>query len=601
MAKRHDVSFGYHLPRRGSTIDQANNDSYSRIDDGDTSTCWKSNPYLDSYFTGDDNNAHPQWICIDFRTPTTLDTVKIQWGKPYATDFTIEGWIGEHTGDGVPSTDGDGVWKKLCGVTLSRGEQSPDDYMFPAVTVRYLRVVMRRSAGKPTGAGDPRDQIGYAIREIYAGTTDKAGTFTDKIVHGKANSRQTWIMASSADPWHTAADIDKRVEQPSFDRVFASGLTRGQDMLMPVAVAYDTPENAAAELQYVRLRNFAVTEVELGEEPDGQYLSPEDYGALFVQFARALKAVDPAIKLGGPSFQTAEKGWRYWPDAKNDRNWLKRFLAYMDRHGHIDDFTFFSFEWYPFDDTGAPPAGQLLLQPQMMRTALNFSAPPRQIPWYMTEFGYSAFAGQPEVSMAGALMNADIALTFLSLGGQRAYLYGYEPAELIKEQNPGASYGNLALFLADGNGQAKQPFATYYGARLLTRNWLQPGKDPHRIVASEVKNSTGRSTHWVVACAVARPDGALGVVLINKDPARAHIVRVVDTGGRSYDGPLNVYQYSSHQYAWHPAGENGFADPDLPPVHFALKGQPADGLILPPFSMTVLQLSDASRTNQPHL
>ena len=34
-------------------------------------------------------------------------------------------------------------------------------------------------------------------------------------------------------------------------------------------------------------RGYPVSHIEMGEEPDGQYMLPEDYGALYLQFATA--------------------------------------------------------------------------------------------------------------------------------------------------------------------------------------------------------------------------------------------------------------------------------------------------------------------------
>ncbi len=588
------VCYGYRLPRRGSTIDQANNDSYSRVDDGDTSSYWKSNPYLDRRFTHEPNDLHPQWLVIDLGRRQTVDAARILWGQPYATRYRVEYWKGVdpiYINENPP-----GEWTPFPWGSVSRGRGGDETLRLSPqpISARFFRLMMSASSDNGAArAGDARDAVGYAVREIYLGRQNR-GLLHDLLRHGRRRELQTVIFASSTDPWHRAEDIDYRIEQPGFDRVFHSGLTNGLPLLTPVGLLYDTPENAAAALRFLRARGYPVTQIEMGEEPDGQYMTPEDYGALYVQWADALHAVDPRVKLGGPGFQTAIYGWRAWPDARHNASWMNRFLRYLHARGHDRDFNFFSFEWYPFDDVCARTAPQLAIAPQLLAGVmdrLRSDGVPHRIPWLITEYGYSAFAGQAEVEMPAALLNAEIVCQFLTLGGDAAYLYGYEPNEPIKESTSCDTWGNLMILQGDENRQARYRLPAYYGAALLAKEWAQPGSGAHGLyrVSCDIRNAQGQPL--VTAYAVRRPDRQWSVLLLNKDPRRAWPVRVQfarEGAAPTFTGPVDLFQYGPAQYAWHAAKDEGHPLRSLPPVRRRLAAPP-ERVTLPPYSLTLLR------------
>ena len=135
------------------------------------------------------------------------------------------------------------------------------------------------------------------------------------------------------DPWHEPSDLfvaPDRMEsgdQPGFDLFFTSGITRGLPAIVPVAMLYGTPEDSAAQLTYLKKRGYAISQIEMGEEPDGQYMLPEDYGALYLQWATALHRVDPAFKLGGPVFEGVTEDIKAWPDARAGLRGLNAYLT----------------------------------------------------------------------------------------------------------------------------------------------------------------------------------------------------------------------------------------------------------------------------------
>jgi F5/8 type C domain len=593
-------SYGYPLRHRGFTRNGGTEfDGFSRLDDGDPQSYWKSNPYLTKQFTGEDDSLHPQWVVIALDKTENVNAIRIDWTDPYAQDFEVQYW----TGDGDAMDDQDkGAWKTFShgAVTQAKGGTTTLGLDESAVTAKYVRIVMTRSSNTcdTHGSADRRNCVGYAIRELYLGNLDNQGEFKD-LLHHSPDQKQTLTLCSSVDPWHEPSDLylaPDRMEsgdQPGFDLFFTSGITRGLPAIVPVAMLYSTPEDAAAQMTYIKKRGYPVSYIEMGEEPDGQYMQPEDYATLYLQFASALHGVDPNFKVGGPVFEGVTEDIKAWPDAQGRTSWLGRFLDYLRAHQRIQDLAFMSFEHYPYDGCETPWEN-LYQEPELithiMKVWRDDGLPPG-IPLLDTET--NAHGGEASVDIFGALWLADSFGGFLSAGGQSTHYYhdlSYSPPHPACAN----SWGTYHLFMVNDHYEVQQPTSQFFATQLITQEWAEPKDAEHRmyLASSDVKDSQGHVL--VTAYALERPDGQWSLMLINKDRDRPHRVRIAfhDASAQrdaSFAGPVAMITFGKAQYQWHPDRKKGHADPDGPARISTPHGSEGTRYTLPAASLTVLR------------
>jgi hypothetical protein len=152
------------------------------------------------------------------------------------------------------------------------------------------------------------------------------------------------------------------------------------------------------------------------------------------------------------------------------------------------------------------------------------------------------------------------------------------------------------LFSMNDDGTIGQRFATYFGARLLTQEWLQPGDGVHEIylATSNVRNADGEEL--ITAYAVHRPDGLWSLLLINKDPKRAFQTNLIFRKGQTaatsgFDGRLDVFQYSTQQYVLGGTSTNPYPVRAEEPDHKVMQSSyPGPTQIsLPAYSLTVIR------------
>ncbi|MDM7854715.1 cellulose binding domain-containing protein [Cellulomonas alba] len=441
-----------------------------------------------------------------------------------------------------------------------------------------VQVTVNSRAGLAT-TGDAAVGVNHAVWDTDLGTDTvadllhDAGTQIMRYPGGSYSDIYHW-KDNTAPGGYVAPDTD-------FDH-FMAGVHRAGAQAMVIAnYGTGTPQEAADWVRYANVeKQDGVRYWEIGNElyGNGHYgaswesddhpaKTPAEYATNLVQFSRAMKAVDPTIKIGAVLTTPGN-----WPDGLvgdgDAGTWNQVVLSIA-----APDIDFAILHWYP-GGSSAPVALGKVAQVRditaMTRQLLDRYSPDRRLGIAVTEMN----AGYGENTQPGALFAADAYAALLENGVFTVDWWdvhnGPGTASTVAGQTDFNDFGLLSSGTCTSDGSACEPprntpFAPYYGISLVSR-LARPGAEFLR---------TGSSDPLVVAHAARQPDGDLAVLLANEDPDAARAVTM------SYQG----YQpAASAQVLSYGNGDS----------RITTSSGSAATRMLPPYSLTVLLLHPSS-------
>jgi hypothetical protein len=295
--------------------------------------------------------------------------------------------------------------------------------------------------------------------------------------------------------------------------------------------------------------------------------SPAQYARTVIEYADAMKAVDPTVKIGAVLTTPAN-----WPDAVtadgDQANWNQTVLSIA---GSKIDFVIL--HWYPPQTSAADVLTKPALVPDTMylvRQQLAMYAGPNaaNIGVAVTETS-SVVAPNTQ---PGALYLADSFSSLLENGVFSVDWWNvHNGAGTVSTVDGQTDYGDWGLLSSAGCSTACEPalntpFAPYYGLRMMS-TFAHPGDQFVRAASGQP---------LVGAHAVRRPNGDLAVLLVNKDPANAQTVTLGYAGFTPAAAAPKVFSFTTGATAL-TSGEAGTAGTQT----------------LPPYSLTTVLLHPA--------
>ncbi|MBQ1046125.1 cellulose binding domain-containing protein [Micromonospora sp. C72] len=368
-----------------------------------------------------------------------------------------------------------------------------------------------------------------------------------------------------------------------FDTFMAGAQRVGAEPMIIANYGTGTPAEAAAWVRYANVtKGYGAKWWTVGNENygNGHYgsaweaddhpdKSASQYARLVIEYADAMKAVDPTVKVGAVLTMPGN-----WPDgitAGSDPGpWNQTVLSLA---GPKIDFV--DVHWYPGGNaadslarTNHLPDAAWLLRQQIARYA---GPGADRIGISFTELNVDA----GRTTAPGALFLADAYSGLLEQGVFTVQWWNvHNGIGTVSEVAGQTDYGDFGM-LSSGNcasdGEVCQPpfntpFAPYHALSMMNL-FVRPGDQLVRA---------GTDQPLVAAHAVRRPDGSVAVLLLNKDPENAHPVTLDYAGFTPADEAPTVHTLAN--------GATGISTG---------RSGDATARTLPPYSLTTLVLRPA--------
>lgn len=358
----------------------------------------------------------------------------------------------------------------------------------------------------------------------------------------------------------------------NFDQFMGTVKTIGAQPIIIANYGTGTPAEAAAWVQYANVtKGYGARYWEIGNENygNGYYgadweadnhagKSPATYAGNVLQYASAMKAVDPTIKIGAVLTLPGN-----WPDsvvASTDSGDWNRIV--LQTAGSAIDFVIV--HWYPSGKGAATALGepsQLSGELSQLRQEIDKYGGPNasRVGIAMTETNSGVF----EDTQPDALFSADTYFTALEQGVFNVDWWDTHNGATAASTAPdGATdfqdWGVLSSGQCLGSvcePAMNTPFPSYFALSMLSK----VGRPGDQMVRA------GTSSPLVAAHAVRQANGNLAVMLVNKDPGNAYSVNLHYAGYTPSSATPTVFTYGDEASAISSSSAGTAGNENLPP------------------------------------
>ncbi|HVQ92459.1 MAG TPA: cellulose binding domain-containing protein [Mycobacteriales bacterium] len=391
-----------------------------------------------------------------------------------------------------------------------------------------------------------------------------------------------------------------------FDTFMGSVRRVGAQPIIIANYGTGSPAEAADWVRYANVtKGYGARYWEIGNEiyGNGHYganweadnhadKSPTAYANAVVEYAAAMKAVDPSVKIGAVLTTPAN-----WPDAVlgggDQANWNQTVLSIA---GSKIDFVVL--HWYPPQSSAADvltkpgllPDTIYLIRQQLARYAGPNAA---RLGIAVTETSSSVAPN----TQPGALFLADAYSGLLENGVFTVDWWnvhnGAGTVSTVEGQTDYGDWGMLSSATCSAGGcepALNTPFAPYYALSMMS-TFARPGDQFVRASSNQP---------LVSAHAVRRGNGDLAVLLVNKDPASTRQVTLDYAGFTPAATAPKVYSFSTGATSISSGAAGTATSQTLPPYSLTTvllhPGAPAGALPATPGQPAASAVTDRSAT-----